>query len=74
MTTISLEINRDSYLLVHLTYDPENKVYTKMKETDDDWRKVNFKCPEESEHYSFFKSLYFHPPPENKKCINKIFE
>ena len=38
------------------------------------WEKINFKCPEESEHYSFIKSLYFNPAPGNIKSIDKIFE
>ena len=74
MTTIFLGINNDSYLLEHLTYNLETKVFTVLTERVGDWEKVNFKCPEESEHYSFIKSLYFNPPPGNKKGINKVFE
>ena len=51
MTTTFLEINNDSYLLEHLTYNPETKVFTVLTEKVADWEKVNFKCPEESEHY-----------------------
>ena len=68
------EINNDSYLLEHLTYNSETKVFTVLTEGVGDWKKVNFKCPEESKHYSFIKSLYFNPPPENIKSINKIFQ
>ena len=57
MTTIFLEINNDSYLLEHLTYNSETKVFTVLTEKVGDWEKVNFKCPEESEHYSFFKAF-----------------
>ena len=57
MTTIFLEINNDSYLLEHLTYNSETKVFTVLTERVGDWEKVIFKCPEESEHYSFIKSL-----------------
>ena len=74
MTTIFLEINSDSYLFEHLTYNSETKVFTVFTERVGDWEKVIFKCPEESEHYSFIKSLYFNPAPGNIKSINKIFE
>ena len=74
MTTIFLEINNDSYLLEHLTCNSEIKVFTVFTERVGDWEKVFFKCPEESEHYSFIKSLYFNPAPGNIKSINKIFE
>ena len=74
MTTIFLEINNDSYLLEHLTYNSDTKVFTVLTERVVDWEKVNFKCPEESEHYPFIKSLHFHSPPGNIKSINKIFE
>ena len=73
MTTIFLEIINLSYLLEHLTYNSESKVFTVLTERVGDWEKVNFKCPEESEHYSFIKGLYFHPPPGNIKSIDKIF-
>ena len=74
MTTIFLEIINDSYLLGHLTYTSEIKVFTVLTKTVGDWEKVNFNCPEESEHNSFIKSLYLNPPPRNKKSIDKIFE
>ena len=74
MTTIFLEINKDSYLLEHLTYNSETKVFIVLTERVGDEEKVNFKCPEELEHYSFNKSLYFSPPPGNIKSIDKIFE
>ena len=74
MTTVFLENNNDSYLLEHLTYNSETKVFTVLTERVGDWERVNFKCPEESEHYSFIKSLYFNPPPGNMKSINKISE
>ena len=73
MTTIFLEINNDFYLLEHLTYNSETKVFTVLTERVGDWEKVNFKCPEEAEHYSFIKNLYFNPPPGNIKSINKTF-
>ena len=65
MTTIFLEISNDSYLLERLTYNSETKVFTRLTERVGDWQKVNFKCPEESEHYSFIKNLYFNPPKGN---------
>ena len=74
MATISLEINNDSYLLEHLTYNSETKIFTVLTESVGDWEKVNFKGPEESEHYSFIKSLYFNPPPGNIKSTDKIFD
>ena len=74
MTTIFLEINNHSHLLERLTYNSETKVFTVLTERINDWEKVNFKCPEESEHYSFIKSLYFNPPPKNIKSINQTFE
>ena len=74
MTTIFLEINSDPYLLEHLSYNSETKVFTVLTERVGDWEKVIFKCPEESEHYSFIKSLYFNPAPGNIKSIDKIFE
>ena len=74
MTTIFLEINNDFYLLEHLTYNSEIKVITVFTERVGDWDKVIFKCPEESEHYSFIKSLYFNPARGNVKSINKTFE
>ena len=74
MTTIFLGINNGSYLLEHLTYNSENKVFTVLTDRVGDWEKVIFKCPEESEHYSFVKSLYFNPAPGNIKSIDKIFE
>jgi len=74
MTKFFLEINNDSYLPEHLTYNSETKVFTVFIERVGDWTKVNFKCPEESEDYSFIRHLYFNPPPENTKSINKNFE
>ena len=75
MTTFFLEISNDFYLLGHLTYTSETKIITVLTERIGDWEKVNFKCPEEeSEHYSFIRSLYFNPPPGNIKSIDKIFE
>ena len=74
MTTIFLEINNDSYLLEHLTYKSETKVFTVLTERVGDWEKVNLKCPEESEHYSFIKSFYFNPATGNIKSIDKFFE
>ena len=59
MTTIFLVINNDSYLLELLTYNSETKLFTVFTERAGVWEKVIFKCPEESEHYSFIKSLYF---------------
>ena len=74
MTTIFLEFNNDYYLLEHLTFNSETKVITVLTEIFGDWEKVFFKCPEESEHYFFLKSLYFNPAPGNIKSIDKIFE
>ena len=74
MTTIFLEISNDSYLLEHLTHNSETKVFTVLTERVGDCERINFKCPEESEHYSFIKSLYFNPPPGNIKSLNKFFE
>ena len=74
MTTIFLEINNDSYLREHLIYNSETRVFTVLTERVSDWKNVNFKCPEESEHYAFIKSLYFNPPPGNIKSINQTFE
>ena len=74
MTTISLEINNDTHLLEDLTYNSETKVFTVLTERIGDWEKINFKCPEESEHYSFFKSSYFNPSPGNINCIDQIFK
>ena len=65
MTKFFLEINNDSYLLQHLTYNSETKLFTELTERVGDWKKVNFKCPKESEHYSFIKSIYFNPPPKD---------
>ena len=65
MTIIFLEIKKDSYLLEHLTYISETKVFTVLTERVGDWKKFTLKCPEESEHYSFIKSLHFNPPSEN---------
>ena len=73
MTTNFLEINNDSNLLEHLTYNSETKIFTVLTESVGDWEKVNFKCPEKSEHYSFIKSLYFNSSPGNIKSIDKIF-
>ena len=74
MTTIFLEINKDSYLLEHLTYNSETKEFTVLTERVGDREKVNFKCPEESHHYSFIKSLYFNPPPGKTKSLGKVFK
>ena len=49
-TTVLLEINNDSYLLEHLTFNSETEVFTVLTRKVADWKKVNFKCPEESEH------------------------
>ena len=46
-TTMFLEINNDSYLLEHLTYNSETKVFTVFTERVVDCEKVNFECPEE---------------------------
>ena len=53
MTETFFEINGDFYLLEHLTYNPAIKVIKISTEGVGDWKKVNFKCPEESEHYFF---------------------
>ena len=45
MTTIFLDINNDSYLLEHLTYNSETKVFTVFTERVSDWEEVIFKCP-----------------------------
>ena len=74
MTTIFLEISNGSYLLQHLTFNSETKVFTVLTDRVGDWKKVNFKCPEEPAHYSIIKSLYFNPPPENIKNTNQNFE
>ena len=74
MSKFFLEINNDSYLLEHLTYNSETKVFTVFTERVDDWTKIKFKCLEESEHYCFIRHLYFNPPPENIKRINKTSE
>ena len=74
MTPMFLEILNNSYLLEHLTYNSETNVFTVLTERVGDWKKVSFKCPEESEHYYFIKSLYFNPPRENIKSINQIFK
>ena len=57
MTTIFLEIKNDSYLFEHLAFESETKVINKLTERIGDWKKINFKCPEESEYYSFIESL-----------------
>ena len=57
LTTFFLKTNNNSYLLEHFTYNSETKLFTVLTKTVGDWKKVNFKCPEESEHYSFIKSL-----------------
>ena len=74
MTTIFLEINNDSYLLEHLTYNSETKVFTVFTESVGDWERINFECPEESGHYSFIKNFYLNPAPGNIKSINEISE
>ena len=74
MTKFFPENNNDSYLLERVNYNSETKVFTVFTERVGDWTKVNFKCPEESEHYSFIRHLYFNPPPENIKSINRNFE
>ena len=74
MTAIFLEFNNDSYLLEHLTYNSETKLITVLTKRVGDWENVTFKCPEESEHYSFIKNLYSNPATGNIKSIDKIFE
>ena len=74
MTTFFLEINNESYVHEHLTYNSETKVFTVLTERVGDWEKVIFKCPEESEHYFFVKNLYFNPSSGNIKSIDKVFE
>ena len=74
MTANTLEINNDSYLHEHLTFDPETKVFSILTERVGDWKKINFKYPKKSAHDSYIKSLYFNPSPENIKRINQIFE
>ena len=74
MTIVFPEINNDSYLLEHLTYNSETNLTTLMTERVVDWKKVNFKCPEESEHYSLIKNFYFNPPQETIKSRNRILE
>ena len=39
MTTIALEISNDSYLLEHLTYNSETKVFTALTERVGHWEK-----------------------------------
>ena len=74
MTSIFLEINNNSYVLEHLTYNSETIVITVLTERVGDWKKVKFKCSEESEHYSSIKSCYFNQPPENITSINQNFQ
>ena len=73
MTTIFLEKNDESYLLEHLTYDSEIKMCKMLTEKVGDWKKVTFKCPEESEQHSFKKNFHFNPPPEQMESTNQIF-
>ena len=54
MANYFLETNDDSYLLEHLTYKSATKVFTVLTERIGDSKKVNFNCPEELEHYSFY--------------------
>ena len=42
MTTIFPEINIDSYLVEHLTYKSETKVFTVSTERVGDWERINF--------------------------------
>ena len=72
MTTILLEINNDSYLLEHLTFNSETKLFTVLTKRVGDWEKVNFKCPEESEHYSFIKSFNSIRHQEIQRVITKF--
>ena len=46
MTTIFLENINDSFLLEHLTYNSETKVFTVLTEGVGDWKNVDFKRPE----------------------------
>ena len=45
MTTILLEINNDSYLLEHITYNSETKVFTVLTERVGDWEKLFSSAP-----------------------------
>ena len=74
MTTMFPEIKYDAYLLEDLTYKSETKVFTVLTERVGDWKKVIFKCPEESEPCTFYESLYFNPPLENITSQKQIFE
>ena len=63
------EIINDFYLLEQLIYNSETKVFTVLTERVGDWERVNFKCPEESEHYSLIKSFYFQSGTrKHKEC------
>ena len=56
MTTSFLEINNNSYLLEHSTYNSETKVFTVSTERVGDWEKVNFECPK-------VRTLFFSQKP-----------
>ena len=71
MTKIFLNTKDDTYLLEQLTCNPEKKLFKILTERVGDY--INFKCPEESEHYFFLKNLYFNPPPEQMKSMNQIY-
>ena len=73
MTTISLEINDDSYLLEHLTYDPETKVIKKITERVGDWKKSPLQVPRRVRALPFHKKHLLQPATKTNEEYKPSF-
>ena len=61
MKRVFFEINAISSLFERLTYNQAIKAFKTTAESVSDWKEVNLKCPEESEHYFFNKESPIKP-------------
>ena len=67
MTTIFLEINNDSYLLEHLTYNSETKVFTVFTERVGDWEELTSSVPKNQSTILLLKTSTLTRHPETQR-------
>ena len=73
MIKVFLELNDDSYLLEHLTYNPETEVFKILTESVIGKKSISGALKSQSTTFSM-RNLYFNPPPNQLKSINQIFD
>ena len=72
MTIRFFKVNGDGFILRKITYDSTTEILDVKLEAVETRIQTIFKCPKESEHYSFIKGLYENPPPTEIKSRKRI--